>query len=164
MNFLTNHPDLTDCFYDISNLYHSIGNKTASDAFLGKCWKNFKEKFCSTDLYSSTSGNVAQIYNNVGDNLEQQEFHEDDSLSDGSLLGKLYSNIGEVYNDIGNYSKAHQIYEKVLSSDHLKLATSYNSISGVYERMGDYSKALDFYKNALTIQQKSLPSTYSLIK
>lgn len=128
MNFLTNHPDLTDCFYDISNLYHSIGNKTASDAFLGKCWKNFKEKFCSTDLYSSTSGNVAQIYNNVGDNLEQQEFHEDVSLSDGSLLGKLYSNIGEVYNDIGNYSKALDFYKNALTIQQKSLPSTYSLI------------------------------------
>ena len=119
---------------------------------------------------ANTLGNIAKLYNKIGNYPKRLEIEEKILLVREEILGlqhtdtaTSYNNIGFVYEDIGNYNlaleyhnKALEIYENTLGLQHPFTATSYNNIGAVYDDMGDYNKALDYLNKALEIKEKAL--------
>jgi len=119
---------------------------------------------------ANTLGNIAELYDQIGDYKNAIRMREKVLLIRLEILGlqhpdtaKSYNNIGFVYYHTGDYNKALEyhnkaleIRENVLGLQHPDTANSYNNIGAVYGSLGDYNKALGYYNRALEIQEKVL--------
>jgi len=119
---------------------------------------------------ANTLGNIAELYNKIGDYPNAIKIHNKVLLIREKILGLQHPNTAASYNNIGNvyrnsgdynkaleyYNKALEIYEKVLGLQHLDTATAYNNIGAVYSNMDDYNKALEYYNKALEIREEVL--------
>lgn len=98
---------------------------------------------------------IAQIENNIGQNIIAQTNSEDDDKV--AEVKKLNAKIEELYKQ-GNYQEAIILSEKVLGivkevlgENHAYVATLHNNLGELYYSVGDYKKAQSFYQQALTI-------------
>ncbi|CAF4178891.1 unnamed protein product, partial [Rotaria sordida] len=123
---------------------------------------------------AASYGNVASVYDNMGEYSKALSSYERALHIDKKVLppnhpdlASDYNNIGSVYENMGEYSKALSSYERsleirkiALPPNHPDLAASYNNIGSVYDDMGEYSKALSSYEKDLEISLKALPPNH----
>jgi tetratricopeptide (TPR) repeat protein len=131
--FLSEHPDVADC-------YNSIGTVNISTGEYSKALSYYEKGFSIRQkTLPPNHPDIGESYNNIG---------------------LVYESTGDYSKAIFHYETALQIREITLPPNHPDVAESYNNIGLVYERMGEYSKAISFYEKALETREKTLPPNH----
>jgi tetratricopeptide (TPR) repeat protein len=115
-------------------------------------------------------GNLAFLYNAMGDPARAEPLYKEALEIRQKILGREHpdtattlNNLGLLYEAIREYSKAEPLLkealetrQKVLGREHAQTVTSLNSLATLYHDMGDYANAEPLLKEALEIRQKML--------
>lgn len=119
---------------------------------------------------ANTLRNIAKVYWQRGQYLEELQLLEQVKMIKEYLLDKehpdivaIYNGIALTYHVIGNNDKALELYknvltlgEKVHGSNHTEMGKYHNNISEVYRALGNYKEALVHHLKSLEIREKIL--------
>jgi CHAT domain-containing protein/Flp pilus assembly protein TadD len=120
--------------------------------------------------YALCLGNLAGIYNDMGDYARAEPLFQKSSTLYKQVVGEEHpdyaqslNNLGFLYDRMGAYAKAEPLYQqalalrkKLLGEQHPAYATSLNNLALLYDKMGDYAKAEPLLQKSLTLRKRAL--------
>ena len=115
-------------------------------------------------IKATATGNLAQIYQRMGDYTTAIKLHEDvrdifEKEGDRVNVAAALHNIGVIHHDQGNYPEAVRLYEKSLKiaeelQDKSGIAKTLHQLGIIHQDQGNYPEAVKLYEQSLEINKE----------